>query len=361
MDPLPPSPPPAPAPAAPASATAASAPAPLTLAERRLRRQRRVAWTVAGVALIAALVALGLDVRREFARQDERLLAVSKELAAALEQAAVADRQAQARIDALERDVESLREQRSALDQLYLDLTRGRDDAILIDVERLVTLAAQELQVSGNAATALAALTAADSRLARLERPQFVGLRRALTRDIDRLRAVPAVDVIGLGLRLDQLAQGADSWPLLAEPSTVLAPPGAAAAATGGADTAPASWGTRLRGWLAQEFGDLVRIREVEAPDALLLAPRQQQLVRVQFKLRLLTARQALLTRSDKLFRADLAEAQVLLARYFDTRQPAVAAAQAQLKQLAAATVSVDVPQINDSVSAVRALRPAGR
>jgi uroporphyrin-3 C-methyltransferase/uroporphyrinogen III methyltransferase/synthase len=105
------------------------------------------------------------------------------------------------------------------------------------------------------------------------------------------------------------------------------------------------------------EYRDLVRLRRVDTPEGLLLVPQQQQLVRLQIRLRLLNARQAVLARNDRLYRADLVEAQALMTRYVDTRQSAAAAALGQLKQLTSTPLSVEVPQINDSVAAVRAVR----
>jgi len=84
---------------------------------------------------------------------------------------------------------------------------------------------------------------------------------------------------------------------------------------------------------------------------------QQQALVRGRLRLRLLDARLALLARDDRLFRGDIAEAQVLVAHYFDGRQPVVAAAAAQLRALAGAPIVVEVPSIADSVGALRALR----
>jgi uncharacterized protein HemX len=105
------------------------------------------------------------------------------------------------------------------------------------------------------------------------------------------------------------------------------------------------------------EYRDLIRIRIVDTPDAMLLGQQQQMLVRQQLRLRLLNARQALLGRNDRLYRADLSEAQTLLNRYFDVRQRDTAAALASMKQLASAPLSVETPNLNDSVAAVRAVR----
>ncbi len=95
----------------------------------------------------------------------------------------------------------------------------------------------------------------------------------------------------------------------------------------------------------------------MDSPESVLLDAQQQTLVRQQLRLRLLNARQALLARNDRLFRADLSEAQALIARYIDTRLPPVAAALSLIKQLASTALSVEVPTIGDSLAAIRAVR----
>ena len=249
--------------------------------------------------------------------------------------------------------------QREALEQLYTDLSRGRDEAVLVEVERLVAVASQELSVSGNLNTALAALQTADLRLARSDSARFLPLRRVIARDIERLKVAPSVDVAGMALKLDQIAAAVDNWPLLSDAR----PPGDAQPAPNAAANAPSPGLPRWERWLERlrselgDYRDLVRWRRVDTPEALLLVPQQQQLVRLQIKLRLLNARQALLMRNDRLFRADLGEAQTLVSRYVDVRQANVAAAVATMKQLGSTALSVEVPQINDSLAAVRAAR----
>ncbi len=363
----------APAPATPvrtglaADAVPAPAPAAATLPVGALPpRGARGPWVLA--VLLGALAAAGLTAYVGLERSNEalvqRLQQLESEGAAAAERGEQALRAARAETQKLADDLERLRQQRADLDQLYLDLTRGRDEAALWEVERLVTVAAQELQVGGNLGTALAALQAADARLARIDRPQLVNLRRALTGDIERLRSAPAVDLTGLAVKLDQLAAAVDGWPLLAEPPRKgpLAPaapaaPGAAEAAARGRDSAEAGAWAGVRRWLREEFGGLLQIRQVDTPEALLLDATQQRLARQQMRLRLLNARQALLQRNDKLYRGDLGEAQQLLGRYFDARQPAVAAAAAQLKSMAQAPLSVDVPRVDATLAALRAAR----
>jgi uncharacterized protein HemX len=291
----------------------------------------------------------------------ERLAQVEAEAAATASTAEQRARAAQAATAQLKDELDRVQNQRGELDQLYLDLTRGRDEAALMEVERLIAVAAQELQLTGNVATAIAALQAVDGRLARIDRPQLVNLRRALTRDLERLRSTPAVDVTGLALKLDQMIQGVDGLALIAEPARKGSDgKGGEAKSTALPAAAPPTddrWWPRARAWLREEFGDLVRIREVDTPEALLLNDAQQRLARQQLRLRLLNARQSLLMRNDKLYRADVTEAQALLARYFDGRQAPVAAASGQLKAMAQAPLSVEVPQITETLAALQNAR----
>lgn len=321
------------------------------------------------LALVALLLAVAVGalsytqlaaVKRETAR---RLGDLQQAASAATETATRADAEARAsrqQAAVLESRLAEVESQREALEQLYADLSRGRDEAVLVEVERLITLGAQELQITGNVPTALAALQTADTRLARLESPRFVPLRRVLARDIERLKAAPAVDITGIALKIDQLMAGSEGWPLLADANPTA--PAATPFRPGPMPPRQVEWWERTWDSIQRELGeyrDLIRLRVVDAPDAMLLGLHQQVLVRQQLRLRLLNARQGLLARNDRLYRADLTEAQTLLNRYFDVRQRDTAAALASMKQLASAPLSVETPNINDSVSAVRAARTA--
>ncbi len=361
MDQLPPSPAPAPAAQAPVGA---SAPAPVAASPERSLRARFVgSWTP---VLLIAVLALGgtgwvlyADLSRNVQSLQAQVAATREDAVAEAARATRIARDVEARIDDLGRELEQVKAQRAALDQLYLELARGRDEATLLDVERLITLAAQDVRFTGHVAGALNALQAADARLARMDRPQYVGLRRALARDIERLKGVPVVDVTGIALKLDQVAASIDTLPMLSDP---VAKPARAAAVPAATPSGPpakvTAWG-KIRGWIGDEFGDLVRIREIETPDALLLSNAQQQLVRSQLRLRLLDARQALIARNERVFRADLTEAQALLSRYFDIKGAAGGAALLQLRQLGQSPLAVDVPGLDESLAAIRSTRPA--
>jgi uroporphyrinogen III methyltransferase/synthase len=327
------------------------------------RSRRRALLTLLAVALLLAIGYTVLESRREAKVQQQLAETRAQEAAEATARAQAAAEQAQ---EAQKKLTELEQAAAAAGGEAEAPAPGpGRDEALLLEVERLVTLAAHDLQLTRQNATALAALELADARLAASASPRWAALRRALARDIERLRAVPVVDTTGIALRLDQLIAGADVWPLVtapAPPPAKAAPRATAKKAEPAAEAAapstapPGAW-SRVRQWLTTEFGDLIRINEVATPEALLLTAEQGKLMRQQLKLRLLGARLALLARNDKLYHADIENAQTLLALYFDSRHAGVANAAATLRQANAAALSFDVPTLSDSQTAVRAAR----
>jgi uroporphyrin-3 C-methyltransferase/uroporphyrinogen III methyltransferase/synthase len=76
--------------------------------------------------------------------------------------------------------------------------------------------------------------------------------------------------------------------------------------------------------------------------------------VRENLKLRLLNARLALLSRNQGTFHDDIDDAQQMLTKYFDTRARTTEAALSMLRQVQSNNVSIDVPDLSDSLNAVR-------
>ncbi|MCU0803593.1 MAG: uroporphyrinogen-III C-methyltransferase [Burkholderiales bacterium] len=258
-------------------------------------------------------------------------------------------READKRLDALEAKVGESQSQQLALEAMYQELSRGRDDWVLAEIDQTLSIAARELQLAGNVPAALAALSAAEARLARVDRAQYPQLRKAIARDAERLRAAPSLDISGLTAKLDQLAASVDALPLLAEgrPQPEKEP-------AGGPEP---GWWVRFGTALWGEVKSLVRVQRLDAQDQALVSPDQAWFLRENLKLRLAHARVALLQRNESAYRADIRAATQWISRYFDPRDKRTIAALATLKQLEAATVSVELPSIAESLAAVRALR----
>jgi uroporphyrin-3 C-methyltransferase len=287
--------------------------------------------------------------RDELAQRVRESESDSRDARLSARQAQEAAREAQAKLAQIEVKLAEFQNQQIGLETLYQELSRSRDEWVLAEIEQILTIASQQLQLTGSVQAALAALQTADARLARSGRPQFLPLRKVIARDIERLKTAPTLDIPGLAVKLDQLIAGVDSLPLVQD-----ARPQAMAAAKGESD----GFWKRLIAELLGELKQLVRIQNMEGADPALLSPPQAFFLRENLKLRLLNARLALLARDETGFRSDMKIAASWLERYFDTRSRAAAATAAALKQLGSGAIGVSLPTIGESLAAVRAYKP---
>jgi uroporphyrin-3 C-methyltransferase len=314
--------------------------------------------TIGAVALVAftwfawdtrnAMNEMRQDLSVRLAQVDDR----NKETLAAAAQARQDTKEALAKVSVLENKLAESQNQQVALEALYQELSKNRDEVSLAEIEDVLDLASQQLQLAGNVKSALIALQSVDTKLARADgKSRWTQLRRAINQDMERLKATPFVDTIAISAKLDNLMASIDSLPLLSDPVIT-------------EETEPTSPSSTQRSFWARfgrevlsDLGELVRVRNLGKPDVPLLAPSQSYFLRENLKLRLLNARLALLARAESSFKADLNGAAQWLADYFDPKIKAVTTAQATLKQLAENPISISVPDITDSLNAIRAAR----
>lgn len=327
-----------------------------------------------GLLLIAVLGWQWLDLRHRVSQTQEQLArrladgAVQLRDAKALAANAQEALQAQAnKITVLEAKLVDLNSQQGALEGLYQELSRGRDEWLLSEVDQLIGLAGQQLQLAGNVQGAIAVLSNADARLARSERPQFVSLRKSIAKDLQKLRNLPLVDVPGVALRLENAALAVDQMGLAfeARPQNSTAP--TAALVKGKAvdkvrEPTQVDWTAGVSRWFGevwQEIHALVRIERFNRPEPAVLAPHNTVFLRENLKLRLLGARLALLGRDQATFRGELRQAVQWLDKYFDPRDKNVESALEALKPLLATDLSVEAPALSESQNALRAVKLA--
>lgn len=240
--------------------------------------------------------------------------------------------------------------QRAALETLYQDLSSSRDQMVLAEVEQLLLIAGQQLQLSGNVKAALIAMQQADSRLQRLDRSALNGLRRAINSDMDKLRALPVVDVSAIYSRLDSLISIVSRLPLVQDIHTRQESVEPAVA------SADDSWKNVLREiWL--EAKNLVRIENTDKNELPLLSPTQTFFLRENLKLRLLSARLALLSRDEASFKHDIKTAQDWVKLYFNVKSGEGAQAVNTLQKLNASSIRIELPDVSGSLEAVRHYR----
>ena len=367
-----PNPPPESAQAAPAAPSAPAGGSPSL-------RAWLIGAALVGAASVAAVTVAVFSQQRIKALEQELVKRQQDSQSQAVEARAMAKHaqdaaiSAETRIGLLEGRVAETALQRSQLEELIQQLSRSRDENVLADVEASIRVAVQQVAITGSAEPLVAALKQAEERLARVAHPRVERVRRALLRDLDRVRAVAVTDIANLAIRLDEAVRMVDDLPLLSQPerraaATAQAPARAASRpASGPAAPASPAWlqalasawsGIAERVW--GELRSLVRVTRIDQPEAMLVAPDQGWFLRENLKLRLLNARLALLSRQFDTVQADLREARSALDRYFDRGSRRVTTASELIRQVAQMARQVSVPRPDESLAAIAAAQ-AGR
>jgi len=319
-------------------------------------------------AILALAVALGLVVwwlnDRLYATQAEIAMRLQAAATNAVEartlssQSAEAMRDLGARVAVLEAHQQDFAAQRQALEQLYEDFAKSRDQARLSETGQLIALAQQQAQLVGNVQPLITTLQSADARLAKSPNPKAQILRRAVQSDLMRLRSAVTPDIAAAAHKLNDLAALVDELRLISSAQQGAALPPAAPARLSGPRWAPwlGSWFERMRDAVVQLFG----VTRVDSHDALLLSPEQGQFLRQNLKLRILNARLDLLSRNAVAYRADMHAIVDTLRHYFDRRQPQMAQALSLARQAEELDLSAN-PAANLQSLAVLSTLDAGR
>jgi uroporphyrin-3 C-methyltransferase len=251
-----------------------------------------------------------------------------------------------ARTSILEEKLGESLDQQESLQTLYVELANNREERLLAEVEQLLIIANQQLQLAGNVKLSLLALQTADSRLQQLDSLQVTQLRKSVAQDIQRLQAMPLIDVVGMSLKLESLADTVDHLPLVSERHPENAVPVE--------NMVPDQnrW-QKLAYEIWQDFKSMIRIERIDRAEPPLLAPDQNFFLRENIKLRLLTARIALLQHDEVTYRKDLEAADHWLKAHFDLRELETKNALATIDALSASNIVLDVPDISSSLALV--------
>jgi uroporphyrin-III C-methyltransferase len=275
---------------------------------------------------------------------------------------------AEAKVSLLEARVAEAALQRNQFEEAIQQLSRSRDENLLADVDAAVRVAVQQSALTGSAEPLVAALRQAEERLARLSQPRVERVRRALARDLDRVRAAAVTDIASLAIKLDEVMRAVDELPLLAqiERRQAAASAVAVAPAAAASSAAPGWWqqllaqGHTVTGRVWDEARNLVRVTRVDNADAMLVAPEQSWFIRENLKLRVLNARLALMSRQFDTTQSDLREVQATLDRYFDRGARRVVVTTELVRQVSGQARALNLPRPDDTLAALAAAQ-AGR
>jgi uroporphyrin-3 C-methyltransferase len=295
-------------------------------------------------------------------------------------------RESAARTTLLETRLSEVALQRTQVEDLIKTLSLSRDENLVADIEAGLRVASQQATLTGSAEPLITAMQSADDRLAHARQPRLDNVRRALAKDLDRVRATRVADLNSLTIRLDEATRLVDEVPLLNQPEVVMgaakAPAPASTSANtsanakqpakgkaGAASTAASSaasmeagptWGSHVLNWTQgaastvwNETRGLIRLTRITRPEAMLISPDQGFFLRENIKLRLLNARLALLSRQTPVATADLQTIQGVVPRYFDLQSRKTQLLQSMLADVAAQAQQTTVPRPDDTLAAL--------
>ena len=350
-----------PVPATPALPPAAKPPQPPAMA-------RWIALAVSAVALGGAWLGWSAQQRlqqleSELVKRQEQSQDEAKEAKLLSRQAQDNARDAAAKVALLETRLAEVTLQRGQIDELVKSMSRSRDETLVIDVEANLRVALRQATLTGSAEPLVSALQTADERISRAQQPRLESVRRAIAKDLERLKSTRVADLSVLAVRMDDAVRMVDDLPLLSDPGDRSAEPpalpgsapvnhgprktakaarGASQAASSPHESDEPAWSARVLDWsqkagqtVWQEARSLVRLTRINQPEAMLIAPEQAFFLRENLKLRLLNARLALLSRQFDTAQADLRDSQDVLNHYFDARSRKVSSAIDLVRQVA--------------------------
>ena len=263
------------------------------------------------------------------------------------------------RIDELE---STLGSRDGALDSLSDDLATTRDDLISLaeqvsreaglqeqdvqrlEVEYLLRTARHMSYLTGDLRQAENLLLQADRMIREFEDLAYLPVREALAEDLQALRAVPVPDVDGLYFQLAALAGEAGRWQWWPDDRFQGAEERAAL-------PDDALWYQRL----GHELRDLVNIRYRDDVSTQRLTASEFAQARTQFRLLMQQAQAALLQGRQSLYESSLEQAMDWIAEGGD-QIPQAGRILAQLEEMHAVQVQVQVPDIDRGLTRLQAL-----
>jgi len=235
-----------------------------------------------------------------------------------------------------------------------------RADWQLAEVEYLLRLANQRLLMARETRGARALLEAADQILLELDEMALHPVRRAVAEDLAALRAVAEIDIEGIYLRLEALAQQVAKLPMYEVPEMKGQPMSEKDNAVFNpvaSGTEPEDWLTSLQSvwytnWKAiQKYVVIQHRDEIVQP---LPSKQTQELIQQRLQALIEEAQLALLKSQQTIYSDNLNKAIALLKEYYEFNRVSTMAAITTLQELNELRLVNELPDISGSLKEVK-------
>ncbi|CCN35274.1 putative Uroporphyrinogen III methylase HemX [Vibrio nigripulchritudo SO65] len=236
-----------------------------------------------------------------------------------------------------------LEQQQKSIESLQLALAdvKGRrpNDWLLAESDYLVKLAGRKLFLEHDIVSATTLMENADQRIAALNDPSLVPLRRALANDITLLRSLPLIDRDGLILALTSLQLQVDELPLA---NAIL--PEAPVVETKEVSEDINDWQQNLQTSLKEFSEHFITFRTRDGNVIPLLSPEQHFYLRENIKAKIETAMKGVYTEQGEIFSTSLKVAHEWSTQFFNLDNPAVQRFNQRLETLGKQNIQVNYP-----------------
>ncbi|MBF4424351.1 uroporphyrinogen-III C-methyltransferase [Vibrio anguillarum] len=237
----------------------------------------------------------------------------------------------------------ALNQQQKSIDSLQLAIAdiKGRrpNDWLLAEADYLVKLAGRKLFLEHDIISATKLMESADQRIAELNDPSLVPLRKAMARDITQLKIIPLIDREGLVLRLTTLQQRVDTLPL----ANAMLPETQQQSAPQVSENIN-DWQNNLVSSLKDFSENFITFRTRDGNAIPLLSPEQHFYLKENLKAKLETAIKAVYAEQQEIYTTALSTADKWSASFFNSDDQSVQQFNHALLQLSKQNIQVQYP-----------------
>ena len=216
---------------------------------------------------------------------------------------------------------------------------RRPNDWLLAEADYLVKLAGRKLFLEHDAFSATKLMESADQRIAALNDPTLVPLRKAMAKDITKLKTVPLVDREGLVLRLTALQQQVDQLPLA---NALL--PEAEQVEQRKVSEDIYDWQDNLMTSLKEFSENFITFRTRDGNVIPLLSPQQHFYLKENIKAKIETAIKAVYVEQQEIYTTALSTADKWSSTFFNQDSNSVIEFNKTLESLSKQTIQVEYP-----------------
>ncbi|MBS9862142.1 uroporphyrinogen-III C-methyltransferase [Vibrio alginolyticus] len=250
-----------------------------------------------------------------------------------IEKATIVTHKAEVVLGQQQKSIESL--------QLAVADVKGRrpNDWLLAEADYLVKLAGRKLFLEHDVESATQLMESADQRIAALNDPSLVKLRKAMANDITKLRTIPLIDRDGLVLRLTALQQQVDKLPL----ANALLPEAEAVENTEVSEDI-ANWQDNLMTSLKDFSENFITFRTRDGNVIPLLSPEQHFYLKENIKAKLETAIKAVYQEQGEIYTTSLKTADKWALAFFNQDDNSVKEFNKTVNLLSQQNIQVEYP-----------------